>query len=51
VIFAGSDECFLQCFDTVGCIRWMRGVKIAERFSCSALRERLGIDDIITLIQ
>jgi len=30
-------------------IRWMCGVKV--RFTCSELRERLGIDDIITVIQ
>jgi len=30
-------------------IRWMCGVKVTERFSCSELRERLGIDDIITM--
>jgi len=27
-------------------IRWMCGVKITERFACSELRERPGIDDI-----
>ena len=30
-------------------IRWMCGVKV--RFTCSELRERLGIDDIITVVQ
>jgi len=32
-------------------IRWMCGVKITDRFTCSELRERLGIDYIITVIQ
>jgi len=29
-------------------IRWMCGVRITDRFACSELRDRLGIDDIIT---
>jgi len=32
-------------------IRRMCGVKVTDRFTCSELRERLGIDDIITVIQ
>jgi len=32
-------------------IRWMCGIKITDRFSTSEFRERLGIDDIITVIQ
>jgi len=32
-------------------IRWMCGLKVTDRFTCSELRERLGIDDIITVIQ
>jgi len=32
-------------------IRWMCGIKITDRFSSSELRERLGIDNIITVIQ
>jgi len=32
-------------------IRWMCGVKITDRFTCSELRESLGIDDIVTVIQ
>jgi len=28
-------------------IRWMCGIKIADRFSSSELRERLGIDNIL----
>jgi len=31
--------------------RWMYGIKITDKFSCSELTERLGIDDIITVIQ
>jgi len=27
-------------------IRWLCGVKVTDRFTCSELRERLGIDDI-----
>jgi len=27
-------------------IRWMCSVKVTDRFTCSELRERLGIDDI-----
>jgi len=29
----------------VGC------VKVTDRFTCSELRERLGVDDIVTVIQ
>jgi len=29
-------------------IRWMCGVEVTERLTCSELRERLGIDDIIS---
>jgi len=32
-------------------IRWMYGVKITNRLSRSELRDRLGIDGIITVIQ
>jgi len=32
-------------------IRWMCGTKVTDRFMCSELRERLGIDDIITVVQ
>jgi len=32
-------------------IRWMCGVKITDRISGSKLIKRLGIDDIITVIQ
>jgi len=32
-------------------IRWMCGIKIADMFMCSELRERLGIDDIIAVVQ
>ena len=32
-------------------IRWICGVKISVRFTCSELRERLGIDVIITVVQ
>jgi len=32
-------------------IRWMCGIKITDRFSSSDLGERLGRDDIITVIQ
>ena len=32
-------------------IMWMCGVKITDKFSCSELRERLEMDDIITVIQ
>jgi len=32
-------------------IRWVCGIKIANRFSNSDLGERLGRDDIITAIQ
>jgi len=32
-------------------IRWMCVVKIADRFTFSELRERLGIDEIITEVQ
>jgi len=31
--------------------RWMYGVKITDTFTCSELRERLGIEDTITAIQ
>jgi len=26
-------------------IRWMHGIKVADWFTCSELRERLGIDE------
>jgi len=34
-------------------IRWMLGVEVTDRFTCNELRERerLGRDDIITVIQ
>ena len=32
-------------------IRWICGVKMTDKFSSSELRERLGIDDISTVIQ
>jgi len=32
-------------------IRWMRGNTITDKFSSSEIKERLGIDDIITKIQ
>jgi len=32
-------------------IRWMCGVKVTDRFACSELRERLGIDDTISVVQ
>jgi len=31
-------------------IKWICGVKVADRFTCSELRERLEIDDIITVV-
>ena len=30
-------------------IRWMCGVKVTDRFACSVLRERLGLDYIIRM--
>jgi len=36
-------------------IRWMCGIKVTDRFMCRKLRERqrdrLGVDDIITVVQ
>jgi len=32
-------------------IRWMSGITVTDRFTCRELRERLGIDDIITVVQ
>jgi len=32
-------------------IRWMCGIKVPDRFTCSELGERLGIDNIITVVQ
>ena len=32
-------------------VRWMYGIKVIDRFTCSELKERLGIDDIITVIK
>ena len=32
-------------------IMWMCGVKMTDRFTCSELRERQGIGDIITVVQ
>jgi len=29
----------------------MCGIKITDRFTCSELREKLGIDDIITVVR
>ena len=29
----------------------MCGIKVIDRFTCSELKERLGIDDIITVIK
>ena len=32
-------------------IRWMCGVKVTDSFTCNELRERLGIGDLITMVQ
>ena len=32
-------------------VRWMRGIKLKDRFPSEELRERLGIDDIALLLQ
>jgi len=31
--------------------RWMYGTNIMDRFPCSELRDKLGTDDIITVVQ
>jgi len=35
---------------TLSWLKWMCDVKITGRFSSSELRERLGLDDIITVL-
>ena len=32
-------------------VRWMRGVKLKDRIPSTGLRDRLGIEDIISVIQ
>jgi len=32
-------------------VRWMRGVKLQDRVPSKGLRERLGLDDIISVLQ
>ena len=32
-------------------VRWMCGVKLQDRIPSKALRERLGLDDIISVLQ
>ena len=32
-------------------VRWMCGIKVKDRFPSDELRERLGIDDTISLFQ
>ena len=32
-------------------VRWMCGIKVKDRFPSDELRERLGIDDAISLFQ
>jgi len=32
-------------------IRWMCGIEVPNRFTCSELREILGMDDIIAMVQ
>jgi len=32
-------------------VRWMRGIKLKDRFPSKELRERLGIDDIALVFQ
>jgi len=32
-------------------IMWTCGVKVTDKFTCSKLRDRLGIDHIITVVQ
>ena len=32
-------------------IRWMCGIKVTNSFFCSEFRERLGIGDMITVVQ
>jgi len=32
-------------------VRWMRGIKLQDRVPSKGLRERLGLDDIISVLQ
>jgi len=32
-------------------VRWMCGVKLKDRFPSKELRERLGIDDVVLVLQ
>jgi len=32
-------------------VKWMRGVKLQDRIPSKGLRERLGLDDIISVLQ
>jgi len=32
-------------------VRWMCGIKLQDRFPSKGLRERLGLDDIISVLQ
>ena len=32
-------------------VSWMCGVKLKDRFPSNELRERLGIDDVISVLQ
>jgi len=32
-------------------VRWMCGIKLKDRFPSKELRERLGIDDIVLVLQ
>jgi len=45
-----ENEVALQLAE-IRMVRWMRNVKVKDRFSSKELRERLGIDDIILTLQ
>jgi len=45
-----ENEVALQWAETK-MVRWMRGVKVKDTVLCKALRERLGLDDIISILQ
>jgi len=32
-------------------VRWMYGIKLQDRFPSKGLRQRLGLDDIISVLQ
>jgi len=52
--YAASNMCFIAAFivcTEMRMFRWMCGVKLQDRVRSTELRNRLGLDDIISVLQ